>query len=324
MYRLLAIAKYEERYVIPTAHEARGAGRSRSSGARSTSTAAPAWAAPAPSARRPAGRCPRPSRPSTRCGQRQTTDQAADPGRPGPGQPAQLGRQGPPRRAVPAATRPGREAGDARNAMTSATASSRPPRRACSTRTRTGRAGAHGAAARSTSCRRHAPGFGCPASSTLLDATAPGGPHSTTSTSSTCAVAAASTSPAGPTATPAAGAWRCGGFKEPTARRLRVDMARRAARLPPLVLEFAAARRPRPAALALLQEHRAGLELLRLALIDAGSPYAAPSRRVCAPLPGPHRRTAPRRGAGRSRPAAEKVGLDPPRSATVDSLEAPR
>ena len=34
---------------------------------------------------------------------RQTSDQVTDPGRPRrPGQPAQLGRQGPPRRAVPA------------------------------------------------------------------------------------------------------------------------------------------------------------------------------------------------------------------------------
>lgn len=39
--------------------------------------------------------------------------------------------------------------------------------------------------------------------------------------------------------------------------------------------------------LALLQEHRAGIELLRLALRDANSPYTAVVEAVCALLPGP-------------------------------------
>ena len=54
----------------------------------------------------------------------------------------------------------------------------------------------------------------------------------------------------------------------------------------PAVLEYAATA-DLADGLALLQEHRAGLELLRLALLDAGSPYAAPVEAVCALLPGP-------------------------------------
>ena len=54
----------------------------------------------------------------------------------------------------------------------------------------------------------------------------------------------------------------------------------------PAVLEFAATT-DLTGGLALLQEHRAAVELLRLALIDAGTPYAAPVEAVCALLPGP-------------------------------------
>ncbi|MFI5828257.1 nitrate reductase molybdenum cofactor assembly chaperone [Streptomyces sp. NPDC051578] len=78
----------------------------------------------------------------------------------------------------------------------------------------------------------------------------------------------------------------------------------------PLALEFAA-RCPRPGRAA-LQEHRAALELLRLALADHGGPYAAVVEAVCATLPGasPADRAAALRLA-RSGPPAESVGLLP-------------
>jgi nitrate reductase delta subunit len=78
-----------------------------------------------------------------------------------------------------------------------------------------------------------------------------------------------------------------------------------------VVLEFAATADPE-AGRALLLEHRAGLEVLRLALVDAGSPYAGAVAAVCATLP---------RLAGSDRdavaklvaigPPAEEVGLEP-------------
>ncbi|GAA2594880.1 nitrate reductase molybdenum cofactor assembly chaperone [Actinomadura fulvescens] len=76
----------------------------------------------------------------------------------------------------------------------------------------------------------------------------------------------------------------------------------------PIVLEFAALH----GGAALLAEHRAGLELLRLALLDRGTPYAAPVEAVCATLPGPSPRDRAEavRLAG-SGPPAESVGLAP-------------
>ncbi|WP_019633353.1 nitrate reductase molybdenum cofactor assembly chaperone [Actinomadura atramentaria] len=75
----------------------------------------------------------------------------------------------------------------------------------------------------------------------------------------------------------------------------------------PVVLEFAALH----GGADLLAEHRAGLELLRLALRDRSSPYAAPVEAVCATLPGP----APRDRAealrlARTGPPGELVGLE--------------
>ena len=63
---------------------------------------------------------------------------------------------------------------------------------------------------------------------------------------------------------------------------------------------------------ALLQEHRAGVELLRLALRDARSPYADVVEAVCALLPGPspHDRAAAQRLA-QAGPPTETVGLEP-------------
>lgn len=79
----------------------------------------------------------------------------------------------------------------------------------------------------------------------------------------------------------------------------------------PVVLEYAATG-DLADGLALLQEHRAGIELLRLALRDAGSPYAALVEAVCSLLPGPspQDRAAAQRLA-RTGPPQESVGLEP-------------
>jgi nitrate reductase delta subunit len=78
----------------------------------------------------------------------------------------------------------------------------------------------------------------------------------------------------------------------------------------PAVLEFAATA-DLAAGLALLQEHRAGIELLRLALLDAGTPYAGPVEAVCALLPGPSPAdVAAAKALARSGPPREQVGLD--------------
>lgn len=80
----------------------------------------------------------------------------------------------------------------------------------------------------------------------------------------------------------------------------------------PMVLEFAACADP-VAGAALLQEYRASLELLRIALDEAKSPYAAVVTAVCATLPGesPADRAAVMVMVGMSGPPTETVGLDP-------------
>ena len=78
----------------------------------------------------------------------------------------------------------------------------------------------------------------------------------------------------------------------------------------PAVLEYAATT-DLADGLALLQEHRAGLELLRLALLDAATPYAAPVEAVCALLPGPSPAdVAAAKALARSGPPREQVGLE--------------
>ncbi len=78
----------------------------------------------------------------------------------------------------------------------------------------------------------------------------------------------------------------------------------------PAVLEYAATA-DLADGLALLQEHRAGLELLRLALLDAATPYAAPVEAVCALLPGPSPAdVAAAKALARSGPPREQVGLE--------------
>ncbi|MFD7782020.1 nitrate reductase molybdenum cofactor assembly chaperone [Streptomyces nojiriensis] len=79
----------------------------------------------------------------------------------------------------------------------------------------------------------------------------------------------------------------------------------------PVVLEYTATG-DLTDGLALLQEHRAGIELLRLALRDTGSPYTAVVEAVCTLLPGPspQDRAAAQRLA-RTGPPQESVGLEP-------------
>ncbi|MFM9372306.1 nitrate reductase molybdenum cofactor assembly chaperone [Streptomyces sp. Da 82-17] len=75
----------------------------------------------------------------------------------------------------------------------------------------------------------------------------------------------------------------------------------------PAVLEFSAHAGP-----VLLQEHRAGLELLRLALTEHGTPYATVLDAVCGTLPGPSPKDrAEARALARSGPPREEVGLEP-------------
>jgi nitrate reductase delta subunit len=75
------------------------------------------------------------------------------------------------------------------------------------------------------------------------------------------------------------------------------------------VLEFAASETE--LGLALLQEHRAALELLRLALVEEASPYAGAVAAVCGLLPGPSPEdVAAARALARTGPPTEEVGLD--------------
>jgi len=78
----------------------------------------------------------------------------------------------------------------------------------------------------------------------------------------------------------------------------------------PVVLEFAAAWPD--VGLQVLQDRRAALELVRMALQDAGSLYARPVQAVCSLLPGPTPRDeAAARAMARTGPPDERVGLTP-------------
>lgn len=80
-----------------------------------------------------------------------------------------------------------------------------------------------------------------------------------------------------------------------------------------VLLEFASGGdQAQEAGLRLLLEHRAGLELLRLALVDSGSPWAGALVAVCATLPpleGDEREAVARVAA--QGPPGEDVGLEP-------------
>lgn len=79
----------------------------------------------------------------------------------------------------------------------------------------------------------------------------------------------------------------------------------------PMVLEYAALADPRGGR-ELLQEYRASLELIRIALVERRSPYAAVLAAICATLPGvsPQDR-ASAMALARSGPPTETVGLEP-------------
>ena len=87
-----------------------------------------------------------------------------------------------------------------------------------------------------------------------------------------------------------------------------------------VLLEFASGpdQAAREAGLRLLLAHRAGLELLRLALADAGSRWAGAVEAVCATLPplGGDDRAAVARLAAEG-PPGEEVGLDAPLDPTL-------
>ncbi|MFI6942211.1 nitrate reductase molybdenum cofactor assembly chaperone [Streptomyces sp. NPDC050418] len=79
----------------------------------------------------------------------------------------------------------------------------------------------------------------------------------------------------------------------------------------PVALEFAALH-PEAGTL-LLEEHRAGIELLRLALTAADTPYTQVLEAVCATLPGPSPETkAEAKALARRGPRHESVGLSDP------------
>ncbi len=78
----------------------------------------------------------------------------------------------------------------------------------------------------------------------------------------------------------------------------------------PVVLEFASA--DVDLGLRVLQDRRAGVELLRLALHEAASPYAGPVEAVCSLLPGRSPQDeAAARALARNGPPGEQVGLEP-------------
>ena len=78
----------------------------------------------------------------------------------------------------------------------------------------------------------------------------------------------------------------------------------------PMVLEFAAVANP-DTGRALLMEFRPSLELLRLALTKAETPYADGVAAVCATLPGPSPKDRAAVMAMAGGPPTEQVGLEP-------------
>jgi nitrate reductase molybdenum cofactor assembly chaperone NarJ/NarW len=79
----------------------------------------------------------------------------------------------------------------------------------------------------------------------------------------------------------------------------------------PLVLEYAAVADPTDG-MRMLQDYRPSIELLRLALLDLGTPYAAALEAVCATLPGPSPTdTAAVMRMAQAGPPREEVGLEP-------------
>lgn len=89
----------------------------------------------------------------------------------------------------------------------------------------------------------------------------------------------------------------------------------------PVVLEYAATG-DLADGLAVLQEQRAGLELLRISLEEVESPYASVVAAVCSLLPGPSPRDrAAAMKLARTGPPQEMVGLEPFTPALDATLE---
>ena len=104
MYRLLAIAKYDERYVIPPAHAEQAHALEELATECARLRGRPAWAAPDLFGEGSGVPTPIAVENFQMLQDRQTADTHGRAGRQGgAGQPAQLGRQGQPERAVPAA-----------------------------------------------------------------------------------------------------------------------------------------------------------------------------------------------------------------------------
>ena len=96
-------------------------------------------------------------------------------------------------------------------------------------------------------------------------------------------------------------AYRASGFLVDTAGELPDYL--------PMVLEFAAVADPE-AGEALLREYRPSLELLRIGLVEDGTPYADVVAAVCATLPGPSPKDRAAVQAMAGGPPTETVGLD--------------
>ena len=328
MYRLLAIAKYEDRYVIPAAHaESAAALEETASGCSLDVDGGPGMGGGG----RFGSSSGRPVRAAVETfhalRNRQTADNAAGPSQPEPGQPAQLGRQRRTTRAVPAGTGPGR--------LRRGTGGPRMSRR----RTGTGRPPslpflepvvAHPiervVAHMSASLLLEYPTSSCATSSPCCATRR--GPvrrrRSSVRPVPRCGRGAGPRRPAGalrgdvrpaPPVRPVPELLRR--RRHPAARHGPGDLRRGLPRvrlgpaddeLPdhlPTVLELSA-RDPGPVADTLLGTHRAGIELLRSALHHVGSPYAHVVDAVCLTLPAVDERDRrPVRRPGRQR-AAER------------------
>ncbi|MFI5809034.1 nitrate reductase molybdenum cofactor assembly chaperone [Streptomyces sp. NPDC051561] len=90
----------------------------------------------------------------------------------------------------------------------------------------------------------------------------------------------------------------------------------------PVALDFAA-RHPE-AGTALLEEHRVGLELLRLAVTAADTPYTAVLEALCTTLPGPSPQTKEEAKAmARNGPPQELVGIGSPLEPLGPGIDLP-
>ena len=271
LYRLLAIAKYDDRYVIPKAH-AEDAGRLMAQHEQMfcslDTDGGPAWAAaadrPAQSFH-PAGSARQPDVPRRRRARAL--------------QPARLGR---PRATRRTCSRPrhlvtgagARPPVSYLQAGLGAAAVSRPPALFEGRRRSSTRSPACPRASRRRS-RRSWPGCGRRRRRRS---------RSTTSRPSTCAAAARCTSPTTATATPASAGWRCSRFKTAYRRARFAPTERRAARLPAAACSSSPRSPPRPgsrscAAAGPIWSCCAGR------CDEAGSPYAHVVEAVCAELP---------------------------------------